>query len=196
MKINLVPPLFFLIALFENSVAAQTPAPIDVKFIEISQDGVNPTRFTMRAINAAGQTISYFGADSAAIIGQFPFILCRPCSPPKVFETNIFRSQMTADIGQPGSGQVNFYFSESESSSLYLGNRFLSKREFPITGKVKVRGRVEVTGQNGFVVAVDNDVVLEGNYSVLYSKRYFHPTSGRRQTDFKSLIYILSAPEN
>jgi hypothetical protein len=103
---------------------------------------------------------------------------------------------MIADLGQ-ASGQVKFYATTSESSPIWFNNRFFSrKRDFTFTGITKIKGRIEVTGSNGFVIAFDNDVVLEGGYSVLYWKPYLGFPVGRKYTDFKSLIYTLSAPEN
>jgi hypothetical protein len=188
---------FFTIALFSSATIAQTAEQIDVKFVEISKIGSTGTsRFEMRAVNSSQNSVAYIGVDSAAITGVVPFIHgCEPCSPPKLFSSNVFHNQFTADLGQT-SGQVKFYLSSSESSPIYLNQRVLSrKRDFYLNGSTKLTGRIEVTNSSGFVIAVDNNVVLEGGYSVLYGKPYISP-SGKKYTYFKSLIYTLNAPEN
>ncbi len=198
MKIITILLPVFVIALFSLRATAQTAEQIDVRFIEITKigrDGI--TGFQMRAVNSSQNAVIYTGVDSAAITGIFPFIRCGPCSPPKLFNTNIFRSEMIADLAQE-SGQVKLYLTSSESSPLYLNQRVLSrKKDFALNGITKIKGRIEITGSNGRIIAVDNDVVLEGGYSILYFKPYWGAGSiGRRYTDFKSLIYTLNAPGN
>lgn len=188
----------FAINLVNLSTNAQTAEQIDVKFLEIIRIGRNGiTGFEMRVVNSSQNAVTYTGIDSAAITGIFPFIRCGPCSPPKLFNTNIFRSGMIADLAQE-SGQVKLYLTLSESSPITFNNRFFSrKRDFTVTGTTKIKGKIEVTGSNGRVIAFDNDVVLEGGYSVLYWKPYLvgFPNQ-KKHTDFKSLIYTLNAPEN
>ena len=176
--------------------AAQTPEQIDVKFMEISKIGAaGLTSFKMKALNSAQNPVIYQSADSAAL-GVIPFTTaCNPCSPPKLFDTNIFPSEMLADLGT-NAGQVRFYISSSASSLLALNQRVLSKKtDFFMNGVTMLEGRIEIRNASGFVTAVDNNVILEGYYSVLFGKPYVSQI-GRRLTDFKSLIYSINAPAN
>lgn len=175
--------------------AAQTPEQIDVKFMEFSKVGSSgATSFKMTAADSAQNTLNYQSADSAAL-GIIQFSTACPCYVPGVYNTNIFPAQIIAGLGET-AGRIRFYITSSVSSPIFLNQRVLSKKkDFLMNGTTELRGRIEVRNNADNIVAVDNDVVLTGSYSVLYWKPYLMP-SGRKATDFKSLVYSLTAPAN
>lgn len=193
MKIFIITLPIIFIAASGLASFAQTPVQIDVKSMEISKVGsAGPTSFRMEAINSAQNTIVYQGVDSGAL-GVMPFSLACPCSPPKRLETNIFPSEMIADLGT-NTGQVRFYIASSTSSPIILNQRVLSKKkDFFVNGATRVEGRIEVRNGSGIIIAFDNDVILQGGYSVVYGKPYVLDYSGKRTTDFRSVVYSLNA---
>jgi len=172
--------------------AAQTPEQIDVKYVEFSKTGsAGLTHFKMEALNSSQNRVIFQSTNSAAL-GVIAVSTCSPCSPPKLYNTNVFGSEIDADLGT-NIGSVKFHLASSASSPLALNQRVLSKKkDFFLNGTTRLEGRIEVRNASGFVIAVDNNVILEGSYSVLFGKPYVSP-NGRRLTDFKSLIYSLNS---
>lgn len=194
MKIHLILLLGFLIVSSGSILFAQTPEQIDVKLMQISKVGsAGVTSFRMEALNSTQNTVVYQSVDSG-ILGIIPFSIACPCSPPELYSTNV-PSELIANLGTT-VGRVLFYTNFSTSSPIALNQRVLSKKkDFLISGAMELRGRIEVRNRTDLIIAVDNDVVLKGNYSVLYWKPYIS-ANGTRVTDFKSVIYSLNAPAN
>lgn len=167
---------------------------INVRSLSITQSNRGaPIKFDLKAVDSSQQPINYFVHDSTAIKGFIPYESCG-CSPPKVFNTNVFSNPISTQINSQSNIVINFYLTSSESSPLYLSSRVLSqKRNFFIGGSTKLKGRIEIVdlGAPRRIVAFDNDVELEGRYSIGFFKPIISHT-GKKLTDFKSLEYVLN----
>lgn len=181
--------------LFAASVAF-AQEQIDVRSLSITKSGsAAPIKFDLKAVNSSQQPVNYFIQDSAAIEGIIPYTRCNPCSPPQVFNTNVFPNPISVQINSQSSTLIYFYLTSSESTPAYLGSRLFSrKREFFVSGSTKLKGRIEIVDEGTpggrRVVAFDNDVELEGRYSIGFFKPTISP-SGKKLTDFKSVEYVL-----
>ncbi len=187
---------FFSLIIFifcaDSAVFAQEE--INVRSLTITRGSqAAPIKFDLRAINSLGQSADYFVHDSTAILGFPQYERCNPCSPPQLFNTNVFSNPISVQIGQT-SVIIYFHLASAESTPAYLGSRLFSRKgEFSISGATKLKGRIEIVDRGvsgGRILAFDNDVELEGRYTIRFYKPTITP-SGKKITDFKSIEYIL-----
>jgi len=183
----------FLVGNF--SAKAQQPVQIDVKSLTLffqrsSSDG----QFSMRTVNSSQTEVIYGGRGSYSL----PLFNCVPCHLPNSFSSNGFQRFLTNE--QQGFAflwgfdkLVYFYVSEVKSDLIVLRPTIRRKPQFfTLNGATEIRGRVEIRDTNG-IVAVDNDVVLEGSYAVRFLNNNF--LDGRK-VEFSQINYTLNQPTN
>jgi len=189
------PFALILIAVFVMTAAAQEA--INVRSMKISQIGPAGTRieFEMNALNSSQQMVNYLVLDSSAINTLPEYSRCSPCNPPQVFSTNVFSNPISVQIGQ-SSIVIKFYLNSPYSETAYLlGQRVYGrKRDITLSGVTRLQGKIEIinTGQPGQpVLAFDNDVLLEGRYSMVFGKPYAL-LNGGFFTDYRSMVFDLN----
>ena len=192
MKTFYISSFIFLILFAVSTVSAQEQ--INISSLSITKiGGSGLINFDLKAVNSSQQPVNYYVHDSAAIVGIIPYTQCNPCSPPKTFNTNVFSNPISVQIGQ-SSTIIYFYLTSFDSTPVYLSNRvFAQKKNFFINGSTKLKGRIEIVDESvslNRIVAFDNDVELEGRYTIGFFKPHISPT-GKKLTDFRSVEYVL-----
>lgn len=188
--------LFCLGLLFMSSVLhAQTT--VDVIQMKISKPSSSaPTRFDLMTVNQSGEPVNFTVFDSGAIPGIPQYTLCTPCKAPQLFETNVFDNPISVQINQT-STFIKVHYTSIQMSQVYLSSRMFSRKtDFGFNRPIRLQGRLEIIdlgAPGGRVLYVDNDVVLEGSYSILFWKPYV-TFSGRTLTDFKGIVYDFVKP--
>lgn len=124
------------------------------------------------------------------------FERCVTCRAPRLFTANpfVFSNPAIAELNNLTNHYLRFYIESSTSDLLYLNQRdMIRKSGFFKYGTARVKGRLEVFNNDlGAIVAYDNDVVLEGPYSVRFGKPYFPLGNGGRWVDQLDSVFILS----
>lgn len=183
--------------IFSLNVFAQ--GEIDVQSMKITRTTVlGTTNITITALDSKGNTLTFTEADTGFVGGLIDFERCRDCRAPKLYKTNPFvhDNPAIAELNNFNNHYLRFYFDSSSSDLLYLNQRdMIRKSSFYRGGKVRVEGRINVSINLGEIVAFDNDVVLEGRYSIHFGKPYFALPNGGRWTYATDIEYILTKPE-
>jgi hypothetical protein len=160
-----------------------------LKVTKVGSAGI--TQFDLNGVDANGQNVRFYVADSAAF-GIPAFSNCFSCSAPKKFATDVFPNPINVEIDQSLT-IIKFYLTLQESPPVYMNTQFFSrKHDFYLGANTKLYGRIEIKDKFGNLVAFDNDVKLEGTCSILFWKPY--PGNFGMLTDFKSANYALTDP--
>jgi len=189
--------LLFCLGLLFTSSALHAQTTVDVIQMKISKPSSSaPTRLDLMTINQSGEPVNFTVFDSGAIPGIPQYTLCTPCKAPQLFETNVFDNPISVQIDQ-SSTFIRVYYTSIQMPQVYIGNfMFSRKADFGFNRPIRLQGRLEIIdlgAPGGRVLYVDNDVVLEGGYSILFWKptRMF---SGRLLTSFKGIVYDFVKP--
>lgn len=174
MKLSLVFTLIVVLISFSDTFAQEE---IDIRSLEIERflrGSQSSVKFT--AVDAQENEIIYSDGDANSLPGTFGAENCFPCRAPEVFNTDLFGTgeEYLFQLQLPDNNlRLKFYKTSSDSSLLYLNPRdIIRKSAFVKRGFVKLLGRVEILDSSGNVIAFDNDVALEGNYSISFGKPY------------------------
>lgn len=185
-----------LFLFFCSGVFAQ--GEIDVQSMKITRTAATGiTNITITALDSKGNTLTFVEADTGFVGGLIDFERCRDCRAPNLYKTNPFvhDNPAIAELNNLNNHYLRFYFDSSSSDLLYLNQRdMIRKSSFYKGGKVRVEGRIDVSINLGEIVAFDNDVVLEGRYSIHFGKPYFPLPNGGRWTYARDVTYFLTKP--
>ncbi len=171
---------------------AQQPEQVDVKSLTLTVEGTaSDGRFSMSAVGSSQAAVNYAGAGSYLL----PVFGCAPCNVPNIFSSNGFqRSGGGFRFAWGFDKLVYFYLSDVESSEIILRPTIRRKpQSFSINGTTRIRGRVEIKDNTNTVIAVDNDVVLEGGNSAKFNNL---SSFGGRKIAFSKIVYALNQPSN
>ncbi len=168
---------------------------INVQSLTITKSSnAAPTKLDLKAVGSAGQPVNYLVQDATVIFPTAPYLRCNPCSPPKLFNTNVFENPISTQISQSNIF-INFYLDSSYSSPIYFGNLIFSRKSnFSIGGSTELKGKLEIVDLGlppaNRIIAFDNDVELTGRYTM----GFYKPTvtaNGKMITDFRNVEYKL-----
>lgn len=190
-------PIFlgFLVCLTMLPVHAQVP--VDVLRMKISkQSSPTQVRFDLTTIDSSGSPVDFTVLDSTAIPGVPQYARCNPCKAPQLFEMNVFDNPISVQIDQ-SSILIKVHYTSIQMRPVYLGSLMFSRKtDFGFKAPIRLEGRLEIIDYSvpgGRLLYFDNDVVLEGEYSILFGKPYL-TFAGRRLTDFKGVVYDFAKP--
>lgn len=187
-KLNVFSFLLLVMAFwFANlTVNAQQPETVDVVFFTTYHTrSQSDTTFTMTIRNSNGFT-TYGGRGGYSL----PVFNCIPCSIPNTFNSNGF------SIGFSGFNwgfdkYVRFYVTAVESDPIILSLMIPRKRKnITVSGTTRLQGRIEIRDENNMIIAVDNDVVLQGRYIV----NFIRPVYNSGVVEFTQISYALNQP--
>lgn len=168
------------------SARAQQPEAVDVVFFTTHHTRTQTdTNFTMTVRNSNGFT-NYAGRGSYSLT----VFNCIPCSIPNTFSSDGF------SVGFSGFNwgfdkYLRFYVTAIESDPIILSPMIPRKRKnITVSGKTRLRGRIEIKDENNMIIAFDNDVVLEGRYIV----NFIRPVYNSGVVEFTQISYLLNQP--
>lgn len=184
-----------------SSLTVFSQEEIDIRSIGVNryQRGMTSS-VTITAINSQGKEVIYRDGDAITLPGEIGAERCYSCYGPKLFTTNIFdgKKLFIFELNSHQDHYLRFYKMSSDSSPLYISQRDMIRRSaFIKSGFIKLAGRVEVFDNNlNRIIAYDDDVVLEGNYSIGFGKPYFdypnYPNLSRVIDQSGIVTYLLS----
>jgi hypothetical protein len=173
---------------FSNfTVKAQQHSPIDIKSLTLSfKRNSTEGQFSLRAINSSQNEVVYAGQGGYSL----PLFNCVPCNLPNSFNSNGFQRGSGFQFSWGFDKLVYFYVSEVKSDVIVLRPTVRRKpRLFSFSGRTEIHGRVEIRDNTNTIVAFDNEVKLEGSYTVNFLNN--NSLDGRK-VEFSQISYSLN----
>jgi hypothetical protein len=161
---------FLLTVLMSGFCFAQEQ--IDVKSIVISHRF--ETKFNMVAANSAGQDVTYLSTNSNAMTLGTMGTCCRL---PAVQTSDLFayspnKEFIRVQMSIANNNAIKLYLSSPTiTDDIVLRPKIRKRQTIEVKGQTKLFiSKIEVLDNNGNVVAVDNDVTLDGSYLAIFNK--------------------------
>lgn len=177
------------------AISSQTQ--IDVYQMRISlPDGGFPIRFDLMAFDQSALPVNFTVFDSNIIEVVPSYVRCYPCKSPQLLETNVFTNPMSTPINSQSSTVIRIHHTSLQMNPVHLSRLFHRKSDFVISGPTRLQGRLEIIdlgAPGGRLLYFDNDVVLEGRYSMQFQNPFFF--AGQRLTKVTGMVYDFAKPK-
>lgn len=186
---------FAILLIFVTPFFAQSSTNVNFTSLKVKSMpyvGSGRVEFNLQGVDSNGQSFQFLVLDSDTFHTPFPFDRCSPCSPPKVYRTDLFPNPVMVQNSQTGPS-MRFDLTLQESPPVYLNSLFFSrKHNFFLVAKMKLYGKI-VISNNGQIVASDDDVRFEGTCSIEFSKPWVDAVKGK-DTSYQGVEYVLTDP--
>jgi hypothetical protein len=197
---NIFLRISFLLCLFCIGSIAQEQIDVESMTIAVSRTTLSSS-FNLVVKNANNQKVTYAYHDSTALsfgsIEGIPYAaMCFPCRNRGVYSTLGWQfPSFYASLGGMNSNlRAKITFSDSAVTSDRIALRPFHSKRIAYRGKTKFPvAKVEILDFLT-VIAVDNDVILDGNYTL-----YFRPEidlNGNKIVFFDGITYSFDEPRN